>query len=139
MYHDRSPVTFQSPFTYTQRTVLERVRKAMNRHASRLVTVNYGATDDGLVFAATLCLSGPTDSPLVTILTGPGIGGDGYAVLAADGSTLANGVPFHIAATVAQSAACRACDISPAALTIGPSAFGSRGRPRKSAPRLNKA
>ncbi|MFC5605202.1 hypothetical protein [Variovorax soli] len=104
--------------------------------------MDYGATEDRLIFPATLCaaeVTGGTKEPLVSILTGPAIGGDGYAVLAADGATLANRVSFVLAAEVARAAAWRVRDMGLSGLTFECSPLGEIQLRRKPLPRNNKA
>lgn len=103
-------MTRRSPFTHTQRIVLERMRKALGLQFCRPVTVEFGRPVEGLVFDASFRIDdarGRGLRPLFSILTGPAIGGDGYCVLAADGTPLANGIRFHVAAKMARFAASR--------------------------------
>jgi hypothetical protein len=94
-------------FTYTQRLVIERLRKDLSRRILRPITVIYWAPSDRLVGIASFCIEGAgrDAGPLASILTGPGIAGEGYAVDAGDGSPLAEGVSFAHAEQVARLAA----------------------------------
>jgi hypothetical protein len=96
-------------FTHTQRVIIERTRKDLVRHLLRPITVVFWKTSDGLVGIASFCVDGTgrDAGPLASISTGPVIAGDGYSVDAADGSPLAEGVPFVYAAQVARLAALR--------------------------------
>ena len=98
------------------------MRKALGLQFCRPVTVEYGRPVEGLVFDALFRIEharGRAPKPLVSILTGSGIGGDGYSVLAADGTPLANGIRFHVAAKMARFAASRLPQIDTADLTFG--------------------
>lgn len=133
-------MTTQSPFTYTHRIVIERMRKALGRQLCRPVTVEYGRPAEGLVFDASFRIEdarGRARKPLASILTGPGIGGDGYSVLAADGTPLANGIRFHVAAQMAGFAASRLSHIATADLKFGPSPAVLTRDHRKPASRNN--
>lgn len=116
-----------SPFTYTQRLIIERMRKDLTHCLLRPVSVVYWAPNDGFVSVASLCVEGTGQytGPLASILTGPGIAGDGYATEAADGSTLATGVRFPDAAKIARLAAIR----SYPALSREQTRSRSRGNP----------
>ena len=130
-----------SPFTYTHRVILGRIKKALNRESSRSITLDYGVTEDRLIFHATLSVQKSSDhpkEPLAAVLTGPAVGGDGYAVLSADGSTLANGVTFHHAAKVVRSVAWRGSYMSLDGLTFQSTPLGDVELHRKSAPQNNK-
>lgn len=103
----------QTILTFTQQASLERLRKELTQRLQRTVVVEYGATEDGLFYDAAFsieCLpvgSLGSPGPLVSILAGPGIGGEGYAVLTADGSALADGVSFSDAERAARFEAVR--------------------------------
>lgn len=96
-------------FTYTQRLVIERMRKDLSRHLLRPITAIFWTTSDKLVGIASFCIDGTgrDAGPLASILTGPVIAGGGYSVDAADGSPLVEGVSFVHAAQVARLAALR--------------------------------
>jgi hypothetical protein len=96
-------------FTYTQRVFIERMRKDLSRCLLRPITVIFSVTSDGLVGVASFCADGTgrDGGPLASILTGPGIAGDGYSVEAANGSPLAEEIPFVYAVRVARRAALR--------------------------------
>jgi hypothetical protein len=102
----------QSAFT-AHRAAIEALRKELTRRVQRTVTIDYGATDDGREHDATFVVEELPEGalgrpgPLVSILTGPGIKGDGFVVMGSDGATLAEGVSLDRAVQSARFAAVR--------------------------------
>jgi hypothetical protein len=100
----------QLPFTITQRSSIEALRRDITRRIRRGVYVEYGETDCGQQWAA-LCVA---DLPraffgvpgaLVSILTGAGV--CGFAAMAADGSPLIDGADLEHAIQAARFAGVR--------------------------------
>jgi hypothetical protein len=103
----------QSAFTASHRDAIETLRKELARRVRRTVAIDYGATDDGREHDATFVVEELPEGalgrpgPLVSILTGPCIKGDGFVVMGADGATLAEGVSLNHAVQSARFAAVR--------------------------------
>lgn len=100
----------QTTFTASHRAAIAALCCDLTRRLQHPVTVEYGATDDDRFHDAALCVeelpvgSWGSPGPLVSILAGPGIGA-GLAVMAADGSSLADGVDLGHAVQAARAAA----------------------------------
>lgn len=105
--------TMQAPTTFaaTHRASIEALRDNLSSRLQCDLDADYGDADCGLLDAALCVNSLPWGSfgapgPLVSILAGNGAG-DGYAVMGADGSSLAHGVTFARALQCAKFAAVR--------------------------------
>jgi hypothetical protein len=103
----------QYAFTTAHRAAIEALRCDLTRRVQRTVTAEYGETEDGTFHDVALCVeslpAGAWGEPgvLVSILTGAGIGGDGFVVLAAAGDPLADGVDLAHAVQSARFTAVR--------------------------------
>lgn len=99
-------------FTADQRSHIEALRADLARRIQRAVTVEYGEDDHGGLWAALnveTLPAGALGEPgmLVSILAGAGVHGEA-AVMAADSSTIANGVSMQEATKAATFAGVRA-------------------------------
>jgi hypothetical protein len=94
------------------RATIDALCKELTRRVRRTVTAEYGQTECAQYHDAALCVeslpegSWGTPGPLVSILAGPGVPG-GFAVLAADGSPVIEGVPLDQAVQAARLAGVR--------------------------------
>ena len=96
-------------FTTAQQDGINALRLDLTRRVRRSVTAEYGSTDCGQQWAALVVIDLPTKSfgrpgPLVSLLTGTGIGGEA-AVMGADGGTVLSGVSFPEALQAARDSA----------------------------------
>lgn len=98
-------------FTATQQAAIEGLRLDLVKRTHAVVSTEYGQTDCGQSWAALCVDSLPegfqgTPGALVSILVGTGVSGPA-AVMAADGSPLADGIEFSQAVNTARSAGAR--------------------------------
>lgn len=99
-------------FTPAARVAIADLCKELTRRVQCAVTAEYGHTECGQFYDAALCVESlPAGSwgrpgPLVSILAGPGVRG-GFAVLAADGSPVIEGVALEHAVQAARFEAVR--------------------------------
>lgn len=98
-------------FTPAQQNQIESLRAALTRRIQRAVTLEYGEDDHGGLWAALNVETLPQGSfgrpgALVSILAGAGVHGEA-AVMAADSSTITNGVSMQEATKAATLAGVR--------------------------------
>lgn len=98
-------------FTPTQQSQIEALRAALARRIQRAVTLEYGDDEHGGLWAALNVETLPQGSQgrpgvIVSILAGPGVTGEA-AVMAADSSTVVNGVSMQEAMKAATFAGVR--------------------------------
>lgn len=98
-----------SEFIPAHRAAIESVCLQLSGQYGLTFIAEYGQTECGQFHDAALCVDedGACGSPLVSLITGPGIAGDGFAVMGADGSSLADRATFTKALRVAQTVARR--------------------------------
>lgn len=87
----------QTAFSATQRAAIEALREDLTRSMHRVVTTEYGSTDDGQHWAA-LCTEDAKRVPtaFVSIVVGTGVPGE-TAVVSRDGRPVCEGVSFSAA------------------------------------------
>lgn len=94
-------------FSATQRAAIEALREDLTRDMHRVVTTEYGSTDEGQHWAA-LCAEDAEKVPtaFVSIMVGTGITGEA-AVISRDGWPVREGVSFSAALRSARSVGIR--------------------------------
>lgn len=99
----------QNPSTFTEahRADIAALCAELSERIGQPMTADYGASDCGQLQDAALCVDVDDRAPLVTIIVGPGISGGGFAVMAANGSSLAHDVSFAEALRSARTAGAR--------------------------------